>query len=66
MNLILDSNTTEIEKVKSDVIAFFDQKGYPYNIVDDSNSDKICISFGRQDYKSSFCVPCHKYIPLFL
>lgn len=53
MNLILDSNTTEFEKIESDVIDFLDQKGVSYNIVD-NNSKNICICIGKQD-DESFC-----------
>ncbi len=55
MNLIIDSNTTEINKIKSNIIDFLDNKGISYNLVDDGNSDKICISFGNKDCKESFC-----------
>lgn len=55
VNLIIDSNTTEINKIKSNIIDFLDNKGISYNLVDDGNSDKICISFGNKDCKESFC-----------
>ena len=55
VNLIIDSNTTEIDKIKSNIIDFLDNNGISYNLVDDDNSDKICISFRSKDCKELFC-----------
>lgn len=54
VNVIIDSNITEIEKVKYDIINFLDDKGVSYTIVDDGNSSRICISFENQDDKSTY------------
>ena len=55
VNLIIDSNTTEIDQVKSNIIDFLNNKKISYNLIDDGNYDKICISFGNKYCKDSFC-----------